>query len=126
MKEGPSTITPKDTYVGRRAFIAAAGSALAGVASGDLNAVLGAAAALPITSRMVTTADPPTPRDAVTTYNNFYEFGSRKDDPARNAKGFKPAPWSVAVEGACGKPGIYTLEDLLRPHPLEERVYRHR
>ena len=74
---------------------------------------------------MVTTTDPPTPY-VVTTYNNFYEFGSKKDDPARNAKGFTTKPWSVAVEGACGKPGVYTLEDILKPHPLEERVYRHR
>jgi sulfoxide reductase catalytic subunit YedY len=74
----------------------------------------------------VTTTDPPTPYNAVTTYNNFYEFGSNKADPAKNAKAFKPKPWSVAVEGACGKPGVYTLEDILKPHPLEERVYRHR
>ena len=46
--------------------------------------------------------------------------------PARNAKAFKPTPWSVAVDGVCGKPGVYTLEDILKPHPLEERVYRHR
>jgi sulfoxide reductase catalytic subunit YedY len=119
-------ITPKQTWLRRREFLAAAGSALAGVATGGLNAVLGAAAALPIAKRMVTTTDPLTPLNVVTTYNNFYEFGSQKEDPARHAKAFKPAPWSVAVEGACGKPGVYTLEDVLKPHPLEERVYRHR
>ena len=47
-------------------------------------------------------------------------------DPAKHAKACKPRPWSVAVEGACGKPGVYTLEDILKPHPLEERIYRHR
>ena len=72
---------------------------------------------------MVPTTDSPTPFDAVTTYNNFYEFGTNKDDPARNAGGFKPRPWSVAVEGECAKPGTYDLDDILKPHPLEERVY---
>ena len=96
------------------------------LATGGVDTTLGAGSALAVTKRMVTTTDPPTPYNAVTTYNNFYEFGSKKDDPARNAKGFTTKPWSVAVEGACGKPGVYTLEDILKPHPLEERVYRHR
>jgi methionine sulfoxide reductase catalytic subunit len=81
---------------------------------------------LHVTSRMVTTTDGVTPYDAVTQYNNFYEFGIDKDDPARNAGAFKPVPWSVTVDGECAKPGTYTLEDILRPHSLEERVYRMR
>ena len=62
-------------------------------------------------------------RDA-TTYNNFYEFGTGKSDPAENAHTLRPAPWSVAIEGEVAKPGTIGLEDLLRPHPLEERIYR--
>ena len=60
----------------------------------------------------------------ITTYNNFYEFGTDKSDPARNAGKFKPQPWSVAISGECARPGTYTLEDILKPHALEERIYR--
>ena len=122
----PSEITPKQTYLRRREFLASTGAAIAALATGGLGASLAAGDTLAVTKRIVTTTDPPTPYSVVTTYNNFYEFGSNKSDPARNAKGFKPKPWSVAVEGACGKPGVYTLEDVLKPHALEERVYRHR
>jgi methionine sulfoxide reductase catalytic subunit len=121
-----SEITPKQTYLRRREFLASTGAALAALATGGLDARLVAGDKLAVTKKLVTTTDPPTPYKAVTTYNNFYEFGSHKDEPAVNARAFKPRPWSVAVEGACGKPGVYTLEDILKPHPLEERVYRHR
>ncbi len=60
----------------------------------------------------------------ITGYNNFYEFGTGKEDPAENAHRLRPRPWSVVVEGECAKPGRLTLEDLLAPHALEERVYR--
>jgi len=121
----PSEITPRQTYLRRRDFLATTGAAIAALAAGlDIRLVAGDK--LPIAKRTVTTTDPPTPYDTVTTFNNFYEFGSNKSDPFRNAKTFKPRPWSVAVEGACGKPGVYTLEDVLKPHALEERIYRHR
>ena len=123
-----SEITPKETYLRRREFLAAAAGAVAALAAGldnDLSAQ-GGGARLAIAKRAATTSDPPTPYKAVTTYNNFYEFGTDKGDPVRNAVSFKPKPWSVAVEGACGKPGSYALEDILKPHPLEERIYRHR
>jgi sulfoxide reductase catalytic subunit YedY len=120
-----SEITPKRIYLDRRAFLASAGAAVAGLAVRRLDAA-GGGDALPVTRRVVTTTDALTPYKTVTTFNNFYEFGSLKSDPAEHAKAFKPKPWSVAVEGACGKPGVYTLEDVLKPHPLEERVYRHR
>jgi len=126
-----SEITPKRVYLRRREFLQAAGIAAAATLSGALGSEEESEAAqvrqkLPIGRRMVTTTDSPTPLDAVTTYNNFYEFGTNKDDPARNAGGFKPRPWSVAVEGECAKPGTYDLDDILKPHPLEERVYRMR
>jgi methionine sulfoxide reductase catalytic subunit len=121
-----SEITPKQTYLRRREFLASTGAAIAALATRGLDATLAAGDKLAVTKRTVTTTDPLTSYNAVTTYNNFYEFGSNKSDPAKNAKGFKPKPWSVAVEGACGKAGVYTLEDVLKPHPLEERVYRHR
>ena len=121
-----SEITPKWLYLRRREFLTATGAALAALATGGVGDSLAAAAALTITKKVVTTTDPPTPWEVVTTFNNFYEFGIDKGDPAKKSKAFKPKPWSVAVEGACGKPGVYTLEDILKPHPLEERIYRHR
>jgi sulfoxide reductase catalytic subunit YedY len=62
----------------------------------------------------------------ITTYNNFYEFGTDKSDPAVNAHTLRTSPWSVQVTGECAKTGTITLEDLLKPHTLEERIYRHR
>jgi sulfoxide reductase catalytic subunit YedY len=103
-----SEITPHELYLDRRRFL------------------LSMLATLPVTTRLVTTSDPVTPYKTVTTYNNFYEFGSDKGDPAKYGGAFKPKPWSIAVEGACHRPGVYTLEDVLKPHALEERVYRHR
>ena len=121
-----SEITPRSIYLRRREFLAAGGAALAALATGGIGDALAAADPLRITKKVITTTDPPTPYDVVTTFNNFYEFGIDKGDPARKSKGFKPKPWSVAVEGACAKPGVYALEDILKPHPLEERIYRHR
>ena len=60
----------------------------------------------------------------VTGYNNFYEFGTGKEDPAANAHTLKTSPWSLTIEGECAKPGTYTLEDILKPHAFEERIYR--
>jgi methionine sulfoxide reductase catalytic subunit len=102
-----SEITPRSAYMRRREF-------------------LGALVTLTTSGRMVTTTEALTPKDAVTSYTNFYEFGSDKGDASRNGGAFKASPWSVTVDGLCGKPGTYTLEDLLKPHPLEERVYRMR
>jgi len=122
----PSEITPRSIYLRRREFLASSAAALAALATRRLYAGAAAAEKLSIVKKSVTTSDTPTPYGAVTTYNNFYEFGIDKGDPARNSKTFRPKPWSVAVEGLCAKPGSYTLEDILKPHPLEERVYRHR
>jgi methionine sulfoxide reductase catalytic subunit len=122
----PSDITPREIYVRRREFLSAAGGALAAAAIRGFAGDLRAQGSLAATKRVVTTTDPPTPYKTVTTYNNFYEFGTDKSDPAKKAGSFKPKPWTVAVEGACGKPGQYALEEILKPHPLEERIYRHR
>jgi sulfoxide reductase catalytic subunit YedY len=103
-----------------------AAAALASAFGYPMELAAQAGSKLPVSRRMVTTRDALTPYEDVTTYTNFYEFGSDKSDPARNSHVFKSRPWSVAVEGECAKPGSYTLEDILRPHPLEERVYRMR
>lgn len=70
------------------------------------------------------TTEEKTPLKDVTTYNNFYEFGTDKSDPARHAHRLVTDPWSLTVDGAVAKPGTYTLEDILKPHALEERIYR--
>jgi sulfoxide reductase catalytic subunit YedY len=113
-----SEVTPAELYVDRRRFLALAAGAAA---------LPQAAWAGPIDGykpKAVTVDDKPTPLEAVTTYNNFYEFGTDKEDPARNAKGFVTRPWTVAVDGACAKPATVAYDDLIRPHALEERIYR--
>src|SRR5262245_1358239 len=105
MRIRSSEITPKALYLNRREFLFAS---------------------LAISKRMVTTNDAVSSKETITNLNHFYEFGTDKSDPAKNSHAFKPRPWSVVVEGLCNKPGTYTLEDIVKPHPLEERVYRHR
>ncbi|HER26787.1 MAG TPA: protein-methionine-sulfoxide reductase catalytic subunit MsrP, partial [Rhodospirillales bacterium] len=68
----------------------------------------------------------PTEASYVTSYNNFYEFGTSKEDPAVLARDFQARPWSVVVDGEVGKPGTYDFEDLVSPHQLQERIYRFR
>jgi sulfoxide reductase catalytic subunit YedY len=126
-----SEITPEGLYFRRREFLKAAGITTAVAVAGGFTADFGADAAqtgqkLNVTKRTVTLDEKLTPFEDVTSYNNFYEFGVDKDDPARNSGKFKPKPWSVQVDGHCAKPGTYTLEDILKPHSLEERVYRMR
>jgi sulfoxide reductase catalytic subunit YedY len=116
-----SEITPEELYYGRREFLRAAG--LLGIAA----ATGGLGAAVASTKRQGSQEkDELTPFEDVTTYNNFYEFGTDKGDPAENAKGFKTKPWTVRVEGMVSKPATYNLEDFLKPYKLQERVYRHR
>jgi sulfoxide reductase catalytic subunit YedY len=119
----PSEITPKQTYLRRREFLASTGAAIAALASGGLDTSLSAGDKLTVTKRVVTTTDAPTPYNAVTTYNNFYEFGVNKEDPARLAQTLKPRPWSVRVDGLALKPQTFDIDDILKMAPLEERVY---
>jgi len=64
--------------------------------------------------------------EEISNYNNFYEFGTDKADPAANAGSLRTRPWSVTIAGEAAKTGKYTIEDIISPHPLEERIYRHR
>jgi sulfoxide reductase catalytic subunit YedY len=116
-----SEITPESLYYDRREFLRAAG--LLGIAAATLGHVEPANAATQDGQQL---KDELTPFEDVTTYNNFYEFGTDKSDPAENSKGFKTKPWTVAVEGLVSKPATYSLEDFIKPSKLEERVYRHR
>ncbi len=70
--------------------------------------------------------DKPNSYEEITGYNNFYEFGVDKTDPAANAGSLRTRPWSITVGGEAGVTGTFTIEDILKPHPLEERIYRHR
>ncbi|MCR6631550.1 MAG: protein-methionine-sulfoxide reductase catalytic subunit MsrP [Magnetospirillum sp.] len=117
-----SEVTDRRLHVDRRRFLAL-GAAAAAVATWPVGRAW--AAPLGYAKGVVTLDEKLTPREAVTTYNNYYEFGTDKEDPARTAPGrLKVRPWSVAVEGECAKPGTVAYEDLIRPHRLEERIYR--
>src|SRR5258706_2955552 len=121
-----SEITDEKLYLNRRSFMAGA-------------AALGAAAFVPAveaTGKAPTGAplkaprnpafvnpDPPNKIEDATSYNNFYEFGVNKDDPARLAPSLKTRPWTVKVEGLVRKPKTYDIDELLRAFTLEERVY---
>lgn len=127
-----SEVTPETLFLNRRDFIAAAGAIGAGAiaAASGLPAVAGAqpsqepkAVGKPFGLQP---DDKPTPWTDVTTYNNFYEFGTGKSDPSENAGKFKTVPWTVRVDGLVTKPADYHLEDFLKPSVVEDRIYRHR
>jgi methionine sulfoxide reductase catalytic subunit len=131
-----SEVTPKDTYLNRRTFIvgAAAAGAIA-AASGPVARWLspapvsaqGQGKKLAVASKSpFSTAEAMTPYRDVTTYNNYYEFGTDKSDPSKYAKNFKTSPWTVSVEGEVAKPQEFSVDDLMKLAPLEERIYRHR
>ncbi len=79
-----------------------------------------------VPSPLTTTGEKLTPYEDITHYNNFYEFGVDKADPAKHAGGLPTRPWTVKVEGKVAKPLTFSIDDLLKPRPLEDRVYRHR
>ena len=125
----PSEITPEPVYRSRREFLAS----VAGV--GALAAAPAAFAQQVMSVTLVeqlryqrnarySTAEKSNSFAEITGYNNFYEFGTGKDDPAENAHRLRTRPWSVVIDGECEKPGRLALEDLMKPHPLEERIYR--
>lgn len=134
----PSDITSREAYLGRRAWmqrmaLGAGGAALAAWASRDALAQAaairppGKLQALPSVRSAVAGAqasDKPTEYELASSYNNFYEFGTDKSDPAAYAKTLKPRPWTVSVEGLVNKPRTYGLDDLMKLAPMEERLYR--
>ena len=131
----PSEITPQSLYAGRRDMMkllatGVAGTAMAAWAGREALAQTPRPhklAALPGAKSAVAGAvvmDKPTDYKDVTTYNNFYEFGTDKGDPVKNAHTLKTSPWTVEIEGLVKKPGKYTLEDLLKLSAQEERIYR--
>ncbi|MGH8770260.1 MAG: protein-methionine-sulfoxide reductase catalytic subunit MsrP, partial [Burkholderiales bacterium] len=123
----PSEITPKDFYLKRREFIKAAAvlsaSALIGCDSEPDAASRGPKLAT-VGGSAFSTSEKMTPYEDVKTYNNFYEFGAHKTDPAQYSRNFTTRPWTVAVQGEVAKPKTYDIEELLKLAPLEERIYR--
>ncbi|HSM59159.1 MAG TPA: protein-methionine-sulfoxide reductase catalytic subunit MsrP [Longimicrobiales bacterium] len=125
-----SEITPEDVYVNRRRFIRQVAAGLAGAALAP--SALSAAGArrgpqqVRYEDMKSELGEPVNSWDDITTYNNFYEFGTGKSDPSRNSGSFQPRPWTVSVDGLVARPGEYQLEDFLAPHKLEDRVYRMR
>jgi sulfoxide reductase catalytic subunit YedY len=126
----PSEITSKDNYLNRRDFIRAGSiagaAALAGPALGAVVPDARRAKLADVASSEFSTIEAPNSYEHVTEYNNFYEFGTGKDDPARNAQDFDPLPWSITVDGHAGKTGTFHFEDFIKPFDLEERIYRMR
>jgi len=127
-----SEITPRGAYLDRRKFMTGMGIAGAALLAGpkllDLvspEPVL-AGTKLPGLKTTIKTDEKQTPYKDLTTYNNFYEYGVNKDDPAREAYRLKPQPWKVSVEGFVKKPREYDLDQLMKMATLEERIYRHR
>jgi len=128
-----SEITPKNIYLNRRRFMARAGAAGIALVAGkylhDLmtpDVMARAGTKLQYTkSHLSTQNEKLTPFEDITTYNNFYEFGADKGDPARNSRDFRTLPWTVSIEGEVKKPRIYDVDAIIKMHSsLEERVYR--
>jgi len=123
----PSQITSEALYLNRRTVLA---ELLAGGACAAVRAAHGAEQAPPAATLQYTRstrysiADAPNTYEEITNYNNLYEFGTDKTDPARHAGSLRTRPWSVTIGGEAEKTGSFDLEDILKPHALEERIYR--
>jgi methionine sulfoxide reductase catalytic subunit len=113
-----SDVTPKASYLSRRRFLAAALAAPLAARAGTTLAG--------VTPSPFSTKEEPTPFQAVTGYNNYYEFGTGKDEPVKLAKNYRTSPWTVSLEGEVVKPKTLDLDAVMKLAPLEERIYRHR
>jgi sulfoxide reductase catalytic subunit YedY len=123
----PSEITPSEVFFNRRKLLAGA------LASGASALVRASESSAPTghglqykQNPQLSVSEKPNKYEEITSYNNFYEFGTDKDEPARNAGTLRTSPWSVTVDGEAEVKGTFTLEDILKPHALEERIYRFR
>src|SRR5664279_4985403 len=131
---GSNEITPKATYLNRRQVLRSMGLGGAALLGGNLISHLafptarvqaGTKLTASVKSPFSTTEKQSTFED-VTHYNNFYEFGTDKSDPSKNAGNFRTSPWIVSIEGEIKKPIKLSMDDILKVAPLEERIYRHR
>ena len=124
----PSEITPESTFLNRRtllqAAVAAGAVAVDHVVRRSRDDSRETARSTNVKKWPDSTTEKANTFEDITSYNNYYEFGTGKSDPAENAHTLKTSPWSVQVTGEAAKTGTYTLEDILQPHALEERIYR--
>jgi sulfoxide reductase catalytic subunit YedY len=124
-----SEITPKSVYVRRRDFLLASSAALVAAGCGSLFDEVSAQTGtkLPnVKKSSFSTTEKQNSFTDITTYNNFYEFGTDKSSPSENSRNFRTKPWTLVVEGEVAKPATYNLEDFIKTNTLEERVYRMR
>jgi sulfoxide reductase catalytic subunit YedY len=125
-----SEVTDETNYLNRRQFLRISGIVAAGSILGTAGEARAASslfadgAFVDLRKSELSTNEPPNSFEDVTTYNNFYEFGTGKQDPARYSGDFLAEPWKVAIAGECDKPGTYNLEDILAPLTFEDRIYR--
>src|SRR5689334_11404439 len=115
-----SDVTPKSVYFNRRQFLTAVPAAFLAARTAR------AAKLANVGKSPFSTTEPVTEAKYVTTYNNFYEFGTSKGQPAKTSQGFKTEPWTVSIEGECAKPRKISMDEILKVASLEERIYRHR
>ena len=127
-----SEVTTKSMYINRRRFLANAAVAATVVATHPTmnwlapQTVTASTKFENLVKSPYSAAETQTPSRIVTTYNNYYEFGDQKEDPSKNAGKFRTLPWSISVEGDVTKPRTFTMDEILKLAPLEERIYRHR
>jgi sulfoxide reductase catalytic subunit YedY len=126
-------VTPKNIYFNRRNFLRGLGIAGAATVIGErFSSLLSHRGIVQANTKLATVKsnyivnEKITPEDDVTHYNNFYEFGTDKADPAKNAQNFRTSPWTVSVEGDVKTPRTFSMDEILKLAPLEERIYRHR
>lgn len=115
-----SEVTPKSVYLNRRRFLGGLAALAAAPGASGAEKLEG------VVKGPYSTTEPPTSYKDVTHYNNFYEFGTAKTQPADLARNFRTRPWTVSIEGDVARPKVYDLDALLKLAPLEERIYRHR
>jgi methionine sulfoxide reductase catalytic subunit len=119
-----SDVTPKEQYLNRRRFLAAGSAALGSLAlPRRANATMKLNG---VTKSSYTVNDKLTSKEDITHYNNYYEFGTDKEQPAKLAVNFRTSPWTVEVGGLVAKPKTFDLDSIMKIAPLEERIYRHR
>jgi methionine sulfoxide reductase catalytic subunit len=114
-KLGWSDVTPKADWINRRQLMVGTAALFAAPGVGMAQA-----------KSPYSTTDEPNTFEDITSYNNFYEFGTGKEDPAAYAAGLKTDPWSIVIDGMVDKPGTYDLADVMKDQPIEERIYRFR
>ena len=123
MKVFGSEITPHKIYLNRRQFVKS--SIVSAITSSvTLNLHASHQKSNNQYSNQLNEKDVLNTYEEITTYNNFYEFGTGKSDPSTNSSKFQPHPWSISIEGLVPKPGIINLEDFLKDFNIEDRIYR--